>query len=187
MKMKMLALVHKGILVMLVLAVSLVTIPVSSAFALGPDEPPESEGEPRIPDERIEKAWERLGDLYERQGEILDRADTFSGKVQELIDRMTENGKDTASLQAALDAFVEEVNNAQVVYDSAREILESHEGFDANGKVTDREQAVETLRELGEKIKEVRQMVGEPGKALREAIRAYRESHRQQEGISLQE
>jgi hypothetical protein len=98
---------------------------------------------------------------------------------------MAENGKDTTSLQAALDAFVGEVKNAQVVHESGREILDAHKGFDENGKVTDREQAVETLRELGGKIKEVRQMVGEPGKALREAIRAYRESHRQQEGAGL--
>jgi chromosome segregation ATPase len=167
----------KVILVALVTALALAVLPVSSAFASGlndlTDLPPDAS---RLTGERLEQVWAHLQRVYERQGRLLDRADQMVERFQNLIDRMNENGKDITTLQAALDAFEEGLKDAHPVYESAKGIIHSRQGFDADGKVTDREKALETIKELRDKLKEVHQLIGEPGKALREAIKAYRDA-----------
>lgn len=169
----------KTVLFALVVALAMAALPVTSANASGlsdPGDPPADET--RFSGVRLERIWARLGRVYEHQGHILDRADQMVERFQGLIDRMDENGKDTIALQAALDAFENALKEAHPIYESVKGIINSHQGFDADGKVTDREKALETVRELGDKLKEVRQIVGEPGKALREAIQAFREANR---------
>lgn len=169
----------KTVLVALVAALALFALPVTNAYASGlsdPADPPANRA--RLSDTHLERLLARMGRIYERQGHRLERADVIIERVQNLVDRLEENGKDVAVLQAALDAFEEAIKDAHPTYESAIGILNSHQGFDAEGKVTDREKAVETIRELGEKLKEVREIVGEPGRALREALNAFRDAHR---------
>lgn len=169
----------KTVLVILTAALALAAFPVTSAYASGlndPVDPPA--GTTRLSDQRLERIWGRMHRVYERQGYILDHADVMVERVQNLIDRLKENGKDVTALQAALDAFDDALKDAHPIYESAKGIINSHQGFDADGKVTDREKAVETIRELGEKLQEVRRLVGEPWKALHEALKAYRDAHR---------
>jgi len=176
---KITSIFQKTILVALVAALALAMWPITSAHASGlgdPTDPPADET--RLSDERLERAWARLQRVYERQGRMLDRADEMAERIQGLIDRMNENGKDTAALQAALDTYEEALKDAHPVYESAKGILNSHQGFDADSEVTDREKAVETIKELRDKLHEIRQIVGEPGKALREAIKAFRKANR---------
>jgi tetratricopeptide (TPR) repeat protein len=170
----------KTVLVALVAALALAALPVMNAYASGlndPTDPPTAETQ-QPSNERLERAWARLQRVYERQGRILDRADEMDERIQGLIDRMNENGKDTVALQAALASYEEALKDAHPIYESAKGILNSHQGFDADGKLTDREKAVETVKKLRDKLNEIRQIVGEPGKALREAIKAFREAHR---------
>jgi len=169
----------KTVLFALVVALALAALPTTSAYAAGmrdPGDPPANETQ--FSGTRLERIWARLGRVYERQGHILDRADGMVERSQALIDRMNENGKDTTALQAALDAFEAALKEAHPIYESAKGLINSHQGFDADGKVTDREKALETVREMGDKLKEIRQIVSEPGKALREAIQAFREANR---------
>lgn len=169
----------KSVLVMLVASLAIVVFPTANVYASGlaePTDPPAAQAQ--VSNERIEQVWARLKNAYERQGQFLDRADEMTAKIQDLLDRMNENGKDTTSLQAVLDTYKDALKDAHPVYESAKGVINSHKGFDADGKVTDREQAIETLKELGAKMKEIRQSVVEPGKALREAIKAYREARR---------
>ncbi len=176
---KLSSLFKKTILIALVAALSLAALPVAGVSASGLHDPtnPPADGT-QLSNERLERVWARLQRVYERQGQMLDRADRMAERFQNLIDRMNENGKDTAALQAALDAFEEALKNAHPVYESAKGIINSHQGFDADGKVTDHEKAMETVKELRDKIQEVRGIIGEPGKALREAIKAFRDAHR---------
>ena len=171
--------IKKTILLALVAVLALAAMPVTSAYASGlndPTNPPADET--RHSGERLERVWARLQKAYERQGRMLERAERMTEKVQNLIDRMNENGKDTAALQAALDAYEETLKDAHPVYESAKGIVNSHKGFNDDGKVTDREKAVETVKELGAKMKEIRGIVGEPGKALRETVKAFRDANR---------
>jgi gas vesicle protein len=168
----------KTILVTLVTVLALAALPVASVYAFGlndPSTPPADTAQ--LSNQRLEQAWARLGRVYERQGRILDRADKMVERIQKLIDRMKENGKDTSALQAALDTFEEALKEAHPVYESAKGILNSHQGFDADGKVTDHEKAVATVKELRDKLQEIRQTIGEPGKALREAVKAFRDAN----------
>ena len=169
----------KTVLIALVAALALIALPLTSVSAAGLNEPSDPPaGTTQQSAERLEKIWARLQKAYERQGQMLDRADGMTEKAQGLIDKMEEKGKDVAALQAALDAFEDALKDAHPIYESAKGIINSHKGFDADGKVTDREQALETVKELGAKMKEIREIAGEPGKALREAVKAYREANR---------
>jgi hypothetical protein len=53
-------------------------------------------------------------------------------------------------------------------------IVNSHQGFDANGKVTDPEKAKETVKQMREKMQEIRAALDGTGKALHEAIQAFK-------------
>ncbi len=184
---KLSSLFKKTILVALVAALSLGALPVTSAYASGLNDPADPPADSvQLSNERLERVWARLQRVYERQGQVLDRADRMVERFQNLIDRMNENGKDTTALQAALDAFEEALKEAHPVYESAKGILNSHQGFDADGKVTDREKAIETVKELRDKMQEVRGIIGEPGKALREAIKTFRDAHRPADTLGIQ-
>ncbi|MCC6301030.1 MAG: hypothetical protein IT314_17210 [Anaerolineales bacterium] len=162
----------KTLLLALVAALGLASLPLVNAFAAGANDPSElPHGE--LTDERLEKAWARELQIYEKLG----KTDDLIGKIQKLVDHAAQNGKDVSALQAALEAFADAVDNAKPIYESAQSIIDSHAGFDANGKVTDSEQAKETVRALGEKLKEIKDAMGGTGKALREAIHAFREAN----------
>lgn len=171
------SLFRKTVLLALVVALALTALPVTSVYASGLNDPTTPPADGTAPtNERLEQAWTRLQRVYNRQGRILDRADQLTARIQNLLERMNENGKDTTALQAALDAFEQGLKDAHPIYESVKGIINSHQGFDADGKVIDHEKAIATLKDLNGKLKEVRQLVGEPGKALREAVKAYRDA-----------
>jgi hypothetical protein len=162
----------KTILVALVAALGVASLSFVSAFAAGsndPNNPPKGE----LTDERLEQIWAKQLRAYEKMG----KTEKFVSNIQKLIDRAGQNGKDVSGVQAALDAFADAVDDAKPVYESAQAIIDSHAGFDADGKVTDSEQAKETVRAMGEKLKEIKDAMGGTGKALRDALHAFREAN----------
>ena len=80
-------------------------------------------------------------------------------------------------MQTALDAFEAALKNAQPIYESANGIVNSHDGFDSNGKVTDPEKAKVTVQAMREKFKAIHDAMDGTGKALHEAIKAFREAN----------
>lgn len=167
---------RKTIVVATLSALMLVALPVASAFAMGendPTSPPAGE----VSNGRLEQIWARQLRAYDRLGKGFDRADDFIARAQNLIDRASANGKDVAALQAALDAFEASIKEAHPVYEGVNGIINSHQGFNENGKVTDAEKARETVRTMGEKLKEIRSAMDGTGQALRQAIQAFREAN----------
>ena len=149
-------------------------IPFVSAFAAGEKDPTPPPAERRqISSEKLERVWARQLRIYERMG----RTDELIAKAQKLIDRAKANGKDVSAVQVALDAFEAAAKTAQPIYESAKEIISTHPGFDGNGKVTDPAQARETIKAMREKFKEIHDALNGTGKALREAIRAFRQAY----------
>jgi DNA repair exonuclease SbcCD ATPase subunit len=146
--------------------------PVTSAFAQGENPAPTGE----VSNEKLEKAWARQLKMYERLGNGFDDLDGQIEKIQERIDKAASNGRDVTALQAALDAFEAASKTTQPIYDSIESIVNSHEGFDADGKVTDAGQAKSTVQEMGAKLKEVKSSMDGTGKALREALKAFRKA-----------
>ncbi|MBT3314211.1 MAG: hypothetical protein HN390_06320 [Anaerolineae bacterium] len=169
---------YKKILLFALAAVlSIAVLPTSSVYASDlMDEPTPSESL-ELSGERLEKAWERVLRINERVGKKFERADALVEKIQTLIDKATADGKDTTAVQAALDAFGLATEEARPLYDAAQSIIDAHEGFGTDGKVTDAEKAAETIKSLGESLRGIRDVTGESGKALREAIKAYREAN----------
>lgn len=148
--------------------------PTTSAFAA--DDTPPATGE--VSNERLEKFWARQLQAYEKLGKAFDDADAKIAKFQERIDKAAENGKDVTAVQAALDAYEAALKSAQPKYASIESIVTTHAGFDANGKVTDAEQAKSTVEQMRTKMQEVKSAMGGTFKALREALKAFREANK---------
>ena len=166
----------KTLLIALVAALAVASLPLMSASAApSTDDPPPADRE--VSAERLEKVWARQLRLYEKLGNGFDRSDNFVEKVQTLIDKAGENGKNVSAIQAALDAFEAAMKDAYPVYENAKGIINSHQGFDNDGKVTDLEKAKETVKSMGEKLKEIKESMGGTGRALHEAIKAFREAN----------
>jgi hypothetical protein len=176
--MKIMSVLKKATLSMLVAALALVAFPLTNVHAAGnydPTNPPRN-GVPS--NERLEQIWAREMNVYERLGKIFDDGDARFEKAQGLIDKASANGKDISAVQAALDAFKASVNSTRPAYEGLNGIVNSHQGFDDAGKVTDTEKAKATVQEMGAELKGIRVQMGGTGRDLREAIRAFREANK---------
>ena len=158
----------------LVVALALAAIPASNAFAA--DENP-----PATTNEKLEKMWARVLKLYERTGKAFEDTDAHIGGFQGMIDKAAENGKDVSDLQAALDAYEAALTATRPQYEALGTVISAHAGFDADGKVTDAEQAKATLTEVRDQMKVIKESMGETFKALREAVKAFREANKPEE------
>ncbi len=169
----------KTLLVGLVAALGLVSIPLANAYALGSSDigTPTAPSQTTTPTDRLQQVFTREQDIYGKLGKLFDGADARISKLQDLINKAKANGKDVSSLQSALDAFKSAIQQAQSIYTDAQNLINSHPGFDASGNVTDRTTALQTVKDLGSKLKVIHQTVVPPFKALRDAIKAYREAN----------
>jgi len=162
----------KTILFALVAALGVAALSFVSVSAAGEYDPLAPERQ--LSHERLERVWARQLRIYERLGNHFDRSDEFVERIQNLIDRAEANGKDASAVQAALDAFEAAIQDAHPIYESASGIINSHQGFDDDGQVTDPEQARETVQALRGKFQEIQTAMNGTGRALREAIKAFR-------------
>ncbi len=165
---------NKTILIALVAALGLASLPLVNVFAAGQKDsstPPQT----FLVNDRLELVWARQLRIYNRMGRI----DQLIERAQRLIDRAKANGKDVSAVQTALDAFETQWKAAKPTYESIKGIVNSHQGFDANGQVTDTEKAKATVIEMRDKFKEIRDTLNGTGKALHEAIQAFREANPQ--------
>ena len=129
-------------------------------------------------DARLERTWLR-------QQRSLDRLEFMFGHVeqrlenaQQRIDAAKAGGKDVSALQAALDAFSKAIQVAGPSLDSAKGILLSHNGFDEHGNVIDAEAAGTTVEQMSHALEAVRDTMLQPGRALRDALRAFLANNR---------
>ncbi len=160
----------KMIFVVLTAAMVFAAFPVTSVFAQGENPPAKSERT----NEKLEKVWARQLNFYNRIGKGFGDIDVQTAKFQEKIDKASSNGRDVTAAQAALDAFESALKSTKPIYDGMENIVNVHAGFDADGKVTDAVQAKSTVREVGGKLKEVKSSMNGTGKALLEALKAFR-------------
>jgi uncharacterized lipoprotein YddW (UPF0748 family) len=167
----------KMILVVLTAALVFAAFPVTSVFAKG-ENPPKGE----LTNEKLEKIWARELKTYEQLGKVFSDIDGQAAKIQKRIDEAAKNGKDVSAVQVALDAFKAAAKAAKPTYDSISGIVNTHQGFDASGKVTDAEQAKSTLKEIHTKMLELKTAMGGTGKALRDALKAFREANKPTDG-----
>ena len=169
----------KTMLFSIVAALVMTSLPFVNASAAGLTDPTPP-AQTQITNERLEKIWAHQLRVYQRMG----RADELIARAQRLIDRLRAKGKDVSAVQAALDAFAAAVKEAHPVYESMKGIVRSHQGFDDTGKVTDPAKALETVKTMHQKVQEIKTTLNGTGKALRDAIKAFRQANPRQQPIA---
>jgi hypothetical protein len=157
---------------------SVLFVGAAPTSAAGDGAPPQQEGASEFGIARLEFAYLRLLLAADMQDLHLNHAGELAERVQEWIDTLAEQGEDVAELQAGLDAFEDALAKSQVFYQEARDVLDEHAGFDDDGKVTEREQAVETLREAGRSLRDAHRALKDGAIELRRAISDWRRQHR---------
>lgn len=167
----------KMILLALVAALAFTALPVGNVYAAGLTDETTPPQKKEWSDQDLEEGWQRVLSIHERLGKNFERADRFIEHIQTLIDKADEKGMDIAAVQTALDDFADAVKDADSIYESATGIINSHQGFDVDGKVTDAEKAIETIKSLVKKNRELRALVRPSARALRKEIRAFREAN----------
>ena len=132
---------------------------------------------PPTPDHaNLELLLQRERLALENQQKRLVLANQTIEQTQAFIDKQIAAGKDPSSVQTALDAFRQAVTQTQGYTDTAAGLLAAPVGFDANGKVTDAQQARQTVREAGQALRQGHLALTAATIELRKAINAYAQS-----------
>jgi hypothetical protein len=160
-----------------ILALGIASIPMANVSALNVLDPITTPTPTRKGTDQLEQAWVREQAVYGRLSTFFTDIDQRITKWQRLIDRAKANGKDITTLQTALDNFSGAVKQAEPIYQGTIGTVSSHPGFDENGKVTDQAQALTTVKDLGEKFREIRQLILGPANVLRDAMKAFRSAN----------
>jgi hypothetical protein len=173
---------RKFILGALIAALAIAALPFASVYAAGSTDTgtPPAPGTPKDPakaNARLELTFARQQLKVGRIGLAVNNYDNMTKDVQTLIDKAKENGKDVSAIQAAFDAYKAAFEKAKPIYEQANSIVRSHSGFDGNGKVTDTEKAKATVKSLAESLKQYGDTLDGTFKALREALKAFREAN----------
>jgi hypothetical protein len=170
---KITSLIKKTALSALIMAIGLAALPLTGASASGVND--QSNLQPD--NSRLERVWVREQRIYQRAGNRLAKAGDFITNVQALIERANAMGWDTTSIQAALNALSGVIPAAKTAHAPGAAIINGHAGFDANGKVVDRTTAIATVKSLAQVLKDTQTAMNGTGKALLQAINAFREAH----------
>jgi len=171
----------KAVLVTVVLALGLAAFPLSGVAAAGLEAPatppttPVAASKPDYP--RLERLWKLEQARYQREENLLSKTDGFIARIQTLLDKASQKGWDVSAVQAALDAFAGAIPAAQAAHVPGEAIIRTHSGFNANGEVTNREKAVETVKALAQVLKDTRAAMNGTVRALWQAIREFKQQH----------
>ena len=174
-----------SLVAVLLLAAIFLSLPVSSVQAQGQEPPTSADATPSTSADRsgadgnarLERAYARQQQWLTIQSTRFDRIAERITRLEDLIARLQEQGLDTAPLETALAAFQTAVSDARVDHDTATQTLATHAGFDDQGKVTDRDLALQTLESAGASLDDCRDTLNEANEALRIALADFRQQH----------
>ncbi len=164
-------LIGAGVLAGLILAVVAVALPGTAAYAAPAGAPLEQNGI------RLENLLKREQIILNNQQERLNLSNQVVTAAQTWISRLQGQGKDVTALQNALTAFQARLAQAQTSFTTAQNTLNAHNGFDANGKVTDRAQALQMVTEAGRAERQFHLTITQATITFRQAVRQYRQAN----------
>ncbi len=160
----------------LVLAGVVAAVPANAALA-APATPP-AQGQLALAREaRLEQAYRREQQFLNTQQDNLNRMNTIADKVQQFITTQQNKGKDVTALQAALATFKSQITTAQAAHVTAANVLNTHLGFDADGKVTDIAQARQTVLDARQALRDAHNVMRQAVADLHRAVRAWRQAN----------
>jgi len=110
----------------------------------------------------------------------LEVAARVTTKAQAWIEKLTAAGKDPTGMQNGLEVFNAKVAEAQAARDQAASLLDAHAGFDADGNVTDRQQARSTLQEARTLLRQANKSLVQAVPDFRKAVNQYRKANKTQ-------
>jgi septal ring factor EnvC (AmiA/AmiB activator) len=129
--------------------------------------------------------YSRLEEIYQREQTalaklegLLSKGEDAISRVEVLIDRGNANGLDTSVLSAALSTFESSLATAQSAFNSASTILASHTGFNGSGKVMDRAEALQTLKEAGAALKRTGSILIDARSILKAVVQSWIQANR---------
>ncbi len=154
----------------LVLTLAVFAIPTAPVFA----DPGDGNGNADLA-ARLEQGFAREKDIQVRQEARLAKAEEVIAKTQAYIDKEKAAGYDTSALEAALADFKAVRDENAALSAEAAALIGSHAGFDADGKVSDVQQARKTVKEIGKLQRRFHINAVEASLDLRDALREYRE------------
>lgn len=155
-------------LVTVLIVAALVAVPIGTARA---DTSPQASTP-------LETLLKREQTLLGHQQERLDLASAAIATAEEWVTRLKDRGEDTAALESALAAYKSAVAEAQTHFDTAKGILDAKAGFDSNGKVTNRLDALKTVVEVGRAQRQFHLTITPATIDFRAAVRAYRQANK---------
>ena len=169
------SLIRAGLAAGLILAVVAVALPGAFAYAApagAPSNAPLAQN-----GIRLENLLKREQIILSNQQERLNLSNQVVTAAQTWISRLQGQGKDVMALQNALTAFQAGLAQAQTSFTTAQNTLNAHSGFDANGKVTDRAQALQTVTEAGRAERQFHLTITQATITFRQAVRQYRQAN----------
>ena len=169
-----------GLSAVIIALIALLSLPVTQAAAAGPD--PASD--------QVEQAYEpgdgiRLEIGLKRAEVALANAQNWLGFgrdvaqiIQTRIGEQKAQGKDTTAVETALADYGSELDKAEALLGTAEDTLTQKAGFDADGKVTDRQQARNTLLDAARSLRDADVTMRRAQVDLRQAIADYLRQNR---------
>ncbi len=161
-----------GVVAGLIFAAVVVALPAPAAYAAPAGAPQEQNGA------RLENLFKREQIILTNQQGRIELSNMAVTAAQNWISRLQGQGKDVTALQNALTAFQAGIAQAQTSLTTAQNILSTHSGFDAAGTVTDRQQALQTVKEAGQAERQFHLTITQATRAFRQAVREYRQANR---------
>jgi hypothetical protein len=158
----------KAVLVVLTVVLTVAAGPVVKAHALGASVVPTPPAPGGVRGQRLGLLWQRELSIRDRMEYAFDHAGERLALAQEVIDQTRAKGRDTAAVQAALNALAGAIQKAKPLLDRSSELIATHQGFDASGNVIDPFLAAQTIKAVSEKLR----MAGGPVMDARTALRA---------------
>ncbi len=169
---KIISLALTGFAACAIALAGIVAAPVSIARA---EETTSPQG---VSNARLEYRLKQMKLQLQGQQNRIDLARLAAEEAQDRIESLKAEGKDTASLESALAIFNDQIDEAQAKHDEAQDIIDAHAGFDANGKVTDAEQAKATLQGARGAMREAQEILHNAGRDFRQAVRDFRQNNK---------
>lgn len=121
-----------------VLAVSMLANP-STVLA----KPAIAPGDPALKQAlQAEQRW------FNAQQDAINKTDQAASDVQKVIDAASADGLDVTALQNALNAFNSALSSVKSEHQAAESLINTHNGFDGNGEVTERQAARQTVLDI---------------------------------------
>jgi hypothetical protein len=131
-------------------------------------------------DKELTFALQREQNWLERQQIHLTRANQVAAKAQDLIDKAQAKGVDVTDLVKALADFNTKIASAKTSHDQAASILSAKNGFDANGNVTDRQAAHQTVLDARNSLRQAHLTLANAVLSFHSAVLNWRINHRNQ-------